>query len=115
MNIHGKEFYPAGHVGAVKDDRKRRRGRRARWAVSEISSDKMTSARATVKNDGDAEEEARHDDDAGPAPVVEVGNAEVPVVDDLPLGNDGKRDLKAEAISLEHMMTHAPLDRKSVV
>ena len=79
-------------------------------AASEVPSDKMTSAPATVKDDGDAEGEVSRDDDAGPAPVIEVGDAEVPVVDDLPLGNDGRRDLKAEAISLEHMMTHTPFN-----
>ena len=78
--------------------------------MPEVPSDKMTSAPATMKDDGDDEGEVRRDDDAGPAPVIEVGNAVVPVVDDLPLGNDGKRDLKAEAVSLEHMMTHTPFN-----
>ena len=62
----------------------------------------------TINYDGDAEGKVRRDDDAGPAPVIEVGDAEVPVVDDPPLENDGRRDLKAEAVSLEHLMTHTP-------
>ena len=59
-------------------------------------------------DDGDAEHIPHDEDDAGQAPVIDVGDAEVPVDDEAPLENDGRRDLKAEAVSLEHMMTHTP-------
>ena len=75
MNIHAKEFYPAGHVRAVDAKHKRRLGRGARWAISEVPSDKMTTAPANVKGDGDAEGEVRRADDAGPAPVIKIGHA----------------------------------------
>ena len=54
LNIHAKEFYPEGHTVTVDANRKRRRGRGARWAASEVPSDKVTSAPATVRDDGDA-------------------------------------------------------------
>ena len=63
-------------------------------------------------DDGDAEADvSRRDDDA--RPELEsggVGDAAEPVVDDLLLGTDGKRDLKAKAVTLEHMMTHTPFN-----
>ena len=40
--------------------------------------------------------------------MIDVGDAEAPVDNDVLLVDDGKRDLKAEAVSLGHMMTHTP-------
>ena len=40
--------------------------------------------------------------------MVDVGDAEALADDDVPLVDDGKRDLKTEAVSLEHVMTHTP-------
>ena len=37
-----------------------------------------TSAPATANEDGDAEAVVPPDDDAGPAPVIDVGDAEIP-------------------------------------
>ena len=56
-----------------------------------------------IDDDGGTGQLQRRDDDTGIAPVIDVGDAEVPVGDDIPLENNGKRDLKAEAVSLEHM------------
>ena len=42
--------------------------------------------------------------------MIDVGDDEVPVVEDTPLENDGRRDLKAEAVSLEHLITHTPFN-----
>ena len=42
--------------------------------------------------------------------MKEAGDAVARVVEELPLENDGRRDLKAEAASLEHMMTHTPFN-----
>ena len=40
--------------------------------------------------------------------MIDVGDAEAIVDVDVPLVDDGKRDLKTEAMSLEHVMTHTP-------
>ena len=40
--------------------------------------------------------------------MVDVGDAEALADDDVPLVDDGKRDLKTEAVSLEQVMTHTP-------
>ena len=42
--------------------------------------------------------------------MIDVGDAEAVVDGDGPLDDDGKRDLKMEAVSLEHAMTHAPFN-----
>ena len=42
--------------------------------------------------------------------MIEAGDAVAPVVEEIPLENDGKRDLRAEAASLEHLMTHTPFN-----
>ena len=68
------------------------------------------SAPALAIDDGHAGE--IHDVDGGvaEAPVVDIGNAEAEGGEDAPLGLDGRRDLKTEAVSLEHMLTHTPFN-----
>ena len=111
LNSEAKEFYPAGHVKSVEAKSKRRRGKGARWATQGGHSDATIAAPATVKEGGDAEAEITgNDDEAVPESAIEVGNAVAPVVEDLPLKSDGDRDLTAEAVSLEHMMTHTPFN-----
>ena len=55
LNAHSKEFYPADHVKTAKAKGRRRRGKGARWATTDEPSKKVTSAPATINDDGDAE------------------------------------------------------------
>ena len=67
LNINAKEFYPIGHVRPVNTEGKRRRGRGTRWVERKGFSDKIATAPATIKDDGDAEAEvAGCDDEARP-------------------------------------------------
>ena len=61
---------------------------------------------APAAGDGHADEETQDvDGSVAEAPYIDVGHAE-PEDEESPLEHDGKRNLKAEAASMEHMLTH---------
>ena len=100
-----------------KDEGMAEHARKTRWVKKAELNRTATTAPGIVDEgkgvgpidgDGDAGQIQPHDDDAGLEPVIDVGDAEAPVEDIIPLEDDGKRNLKAEAVSLEHMMTHTP-------
>ena len=63
-----------------------------------------------VVDDGNAEEIPHIDDGAAEALVIDIGNADAAGADGAPLGREGKRNLKAEAVSVERRMTHTQLN-----
>ena len=92
MNIEAKQFYPARHVKPGDAKKRNRRGKGARWVARERHSGTTIAAPAAVEEDGDAEARViRDDEEAGPEPVIEVGDAMAPVVEEIPLESDGKR------------------------
>ena len=68
------------------------------------------AADAPVVDVGDARAILVVDDGADDAPIIDIGADEVECEDDIPLGLDRKRDLKAEAVSMEHMLAHTPFN-----
>ena len=109
FDVNAREFYPQNHT--------ENRAGVAQWVVKAEFNNAIPSAPGIVDDgggigpiddSGNAGRIQTQEDDGGIEPTIDVGDAEESVDDDVPLIDDGKRNLKAEAVSLEHVMTHTP-------